>query len=131
LISGCVARGATVTGAFRHGATTAINTSAGRAFIEQRAGQWAVRAFEAPGLTAEFVPPGRSAPQDIWVWSRAAGSQDPLPASASGAALHLTVTERELNGQVPGDVFRVPAGALAAAPMTLEELASMWKNRLP
>jgi hypothetical protein len=52
-------------------------------------------------------------------------------AGAATASLHLSVTERELNGNVPADVFRVPEAALAAAPMTLEELASMWKNRVP
>jgi hypothetical protein len=122
VLSGCVARGATVTGSSRHGALTTIETAAGRAFVEQRAGQWTVRAFASPSLTAEFVPPGRSIPQDIWMWSGA---------GAATASLHLSVTERELNGNVPADVFRVPEAALAAAPMTLEELASMWKNRVP
>jgi hypothetical protein len=122
VLSGCVARGASVTQASRHGATTTIETSAGRAYLEQRAGQWVVRAFENSSLTAEYVPPGRSTPQDIWIWSRASGST---------ASLHLTVAEREINGNVPASVFQVPEGALAAKPMTLEELASMWKNRVP
>lgn len=122
LLSGCVARSASVTSAVRHGALTSIESSAGRVFLEQRAGQWAVRAFETPSLTAEFVPAGRATPQDIWIWSRA---------GTSAASLHLTVTEREVNGNVPAEVFRVPDGALAAKPMTLDELASMWKNRFP
>ena len=77
--------------------------------------------FEAADPDLEFVPPGRSMPQDAWIWSRA----------ATPATLHLTMNERDLNGSIPPEIFRVPAGALAAAPMTLEELASMWKNRTP
>ena len=122
VLSGCVARGATVTSASRHGTMTTIETGAGRAFVEQRAGRWTVRAFASPNLTAEFVPPGRSIPQDIWMWSGA---------GAAAASLHLSVTEARTNGTVPPDVFRVSDAALAASPMTLEELASMWKNRGP
>lgn len=122
VLSGCVARGASIARASRHGASMTVETSAGRAFLDERAGQWAVRAFDTHGITAEFVAPGRAVPQDIWLWSGAGGSS---------ASLHLNVTERELNGTVPPEVFRVPSGAQAAAPMTLEELAAMWKNRVP
>jgi len=121
VLSGCMSRDATFTSAVRHGAMLAVHTPAGRTFLEQRAGQWQARAFESKGFTVEFVPPGRSMPQDAWVWSSA----------ATPATLHLTMNERELNGSIRPEIFRVPAGALAAAPMTLEELASMWKNRTP
>jgi len=122
VLSGCVARETTFTSAARHDAMLAIETPSGRTFLEQRAGTWETRAFEAKGFTVEFVPPGRSLPQDAWVWSSA---------GATKAALRLSITEREVNGTIPPEVFRVPAGAQAAAPMTLEELASMWKNRSP
>ena len=122
VLSGCVSREASFTSATRHGATLAIQTPDGRSFLEQRAGQWQTRAFESKSFTVEFVPPGASIPQDTWVWSTFASSP---------ASLHLSVNERELNGTIPPEVFRVPAGAQAAAPMTLEELSSMWKNRSP
>ena len=122
VLSGCPARGGDGTQAMRHGALATIESGAGRAFLEQRAGEWNVRAIERTGFTAEFVPPGRSVPQDIWLWSGA---------GTTPAALHLTVTERDLNREIPADFFRVPEGAQAARPMTLEELASMWKNRVP
>ena len=122
VVSGCVAREGTFTSATRHDAMLAVHTSSGRAFIEQRGGRWQTRAFEGKGFTVEFVPPGRSIPQDAWVWASGGSAK---------AALRLTINEREINGSIPPEVFRVPDGAQAAAPMTLEELASMWKNRSP
>ena len=122
VLSGCVSRDAAFAGAARHGATVAIAISNGTAFLEQRAGQWQMRAFESRNYTVEFVPPGQSIPQDTWVWSTV---------GTEPASLHLNVQERELNGTIPAEIFRVPAGAQAAAPMSLEELASLWKNRTP
>jgi len=122
VLSGCAPRSESFVGGVRQGGLLAIETPGGHAFIEQTAGQWALRAFEGRSYTAEFVPPGRSIPQDSWIWSGT---------GASSASLHLTVQERTINGVVPAEALRVPAAAQAAAPMTLEELAAMWKNRTP
>ena len=122
VLSGCVSREASFKDAQRHGATLAVQLANGQAFLEQRAGQWQVRAFESSSYSVEFIPPGRSIPQETWVWS---------VGGATSASLHLKMEEREPNGTLPPDIFRVPAGAQAAAPMTLEELASLWKNRSP
>jgi hypothetical protein len=122
VLSGCVAHAATMGRAARHGGVLSVETSAGTAHLEQRAGRWSVRAFQSATYTAEFVPPGRALPQDAWVWSKT---------GAAAASLRLAMTEREVNGPVPEQVFRVPPGAIAAAPITLEELATMWKNRAP
>ena len=122
VLSGCGARDLAVERATRHGAVLAVESSRGKTYLEQRNGRWLIRAVEASTYTAEFVPPGRAVPQDAWVWSKSA---------TASAALRLAITERELNATVPDQVLRVPAGAQSAAPMTLEELAALWKNRAP
>jgi hypothetical protein len=53
-------------------------------------------------------------PEDSWLWAR--------PSAGLTATLHLTVTDGQINGPVPPNVFDPPAGARGAAPMTLDEL---------
>ena len=84
---------------------------------------WQTRAGEADGFIVEFARETSSFPQKIWV--RSAPGREPR------AALDITVSDAEVNGRVPSEVFATPSGAAGAQPMTIEELRSAgpWKDR--
>jgi hypothetical protein len=125
VLTACVARTSSPTSAEHHGGLLAIEAGGVRSYLEQRGGRWQVRAAQTRAFTVEYAPVLNPLPEELWLWP-AAGARAP-------AALHLTVTDAHLNESVPPAVFRVPAGAAAALPMTLEDLKSgvLWKNRAP
>jgi hypothetical protein len=122
VLTGCVARSLDVVSAARYPNLLAIHTADARVFLAQTGGTWRTTAAEADRFTVEFARKSSAQPDDIWLWAQ--------PAPGQTASLHLTVTDGQINGPVPPNVFQAPAGAQAAAPMTLDELraAGPWKK---
>lgn len=123
VLTGCATRAFDVKSAAQHGAILAVHTSDARVFLQSIGGSWRTRAAQADGFTVEFGRKAGPAPSDVWIWSTA--SRTPA------ASIHLSITDGEVNGQIPASIFQIPAGAAAAAAMTLEELraASPWRER--
>ena len=125
VLTGCVAAPADLARAARHGRLLTIEMAAARVHLAARNGHWHVRAAQTNAFTVEYADTQAALPQELWLW----------PASSAGASasIHLIVSDARINESVPASVFRVPAGAAAATPMTLEELKSgaLWKNRGP
>ncbi|HEX5069894.1 MAG TPA: hypothetical protein VFV78_06720 [Vicinamibacterales bacterium] len=123
MLSGCVARTADAATAVRHGNLIELPAPEGRLFLSQFAGQWQVKALVAGTFVVELSRRTGRQPEDVWI--RSAG------AASVNAALHLTISDPQINGPIPAAVFDLPAGAGAATPMSLEELRASgpWKDR--
>ncbi len=123
VLTGCVAAQADLIRAVRHGRLLTIETAGARVHLASRSGRWRVRAAETSAFTVEYADAPAALPQELWLW--------PASGAGSPAAIHLTVSDARINEPVPASVFRVPAGAAEATPMTLDELRSgaLWKNR--
>lgn len=124
-LSGCVNAGAPVSRAARHGRRLAIETPGARIYLDPEPGGWRVRAAETPAYSVEYAPTRAAWPHELWLW--------PAGGTGATAAIRVVVDDARVNEPVADAVFRVPARAAAAAPMTLDELRSgvVWKNRVP
>jgi hypothetical protein len=115
LLTGCVARSFDIVGSSRRGGFVTIETADAIVHLEQMPGGWRARAGEVEGLVVEFAWDDRATvPEDVWIWT--------VDQQAPSAALRLGVTDPEVDGVLPAEVFRAPAGAATAQPMTIEEL---------
>jgi hypothetical protein len=125
VLSGCAAKSLDITRAARHGRLLSIETADARVQLEQTNGQWRAKAAQTDAFTVEFGAMQSGLPSELWMWS--------IPGRGPAASLHLRATDPELNGEVPAGVFKIPSGAAAAKPITLEELkaAGPWREREP
>lgn len=116
VLSGCATVAADVDGgaAAQVGRLVRVATADGAVYLEKRKDRWTTRAAEVDGLTVEYAWSDAAYPADVWLWSD--------PKVPPVAALHLSVNDRRVNDPVPATFFRPSEGALAAVPMTIEEL---------
>jgi hypothetical protein len=126
VLTGCVARSLGMKGAARHGTLLTIDTAGGQIHLERRGGRWQIRAAQTAACTVEYAESPVGLPQAMWLWPAANPGVAP-------AAIHVKISDAQINESVPAGVFRVPAGAAGAAPITLEELKSgaVWKSGDP
>jgi len=125
ILSGCGVTPAAVTSAERHGALLTVHLAGTRVHLARRGGRWRIKAAETSSFVVEYADHEDPLPRELWIWPATRSTSDP------SASLHLKVEDPQLDGDVPMTVFRVPAGAAGATPMTLDELKSgaPWKNR--
>jgi hypothetical protein len=122
VLTGCATRSFDIVHASRQGALISIETKDARIYLERRGGRWQVRAGEMNAFTVEYAAANGSPPLELWLW--------PSASRGTSASIHLTVSDAQVNGPVPAAVFRMPAGAATATPMTLDELkaGAPWKT---
>ena len=123
VLTGCVARSFDVTRSALHGRLLAIDTADAHLYLEQMNGQWRTRAATTDAFVVEFAAYAGALPSDVWIWSVA--GREPA------ASVRFSISDPEIDGQIPAGVFQVPRGAVGAKPLTLEELraAGPWKER--
>lgn len=121
VLTGCATK-LEIAQASRHGGLLTIETAGARVHLERLGGRWQAKAIETNAFTVEYAQITGPLPQELWLW--------PAAGPGASASIHLTMSDAEVNGQVPASVFRMPAGAAAATPMTLEELktGAPWKH---
>lgn len=114
VLSGCVTGEAEVESAERHGKLLTIRTRDARVHLARQGASWRTVAGEADGFVVEFGWGASQFPKEIWIWS--------APGRAPASSLHVSVRDSAINTDVPPAIFRLPAGAAAAVPMSLDEL---------
>jgi hypothetical protein len=125
VLSGCGVMPGDVTSAERHGALLTVQLPGARVHLTRRGGRWRVKGAENSSFVVECADAGDPLPRELWLWPATRSASDP------STSLHLIVEDPEAGGQIPVSVFRLPAAAGEATPMTLDELRSgaPWKNR--
>jgi len=115
VLAGCAVRGFDVEKAMRFGQRLAVTTAEGTVFLERRAGAWQTTAAILDALTVHRYERERSAfPTALQI--------DAVAGSETSSIRVRTIEQLEINADLQAAVFDPPAGAAAAAPMTLEEL---------
>jgi hypothetical protein len=119
LLTGCIARDLTVTGAIAHNGTRHITTPGAELFLEQVDGVWQVVAGSSDGVRVDYRPVTSSFP-----------ARARVRGSLGGREVSFTLDVQESLPDRPIDAgsfqLKVPPEAI---PMTLDELRRMFAGR--
>lgn len=119
VLTGCATRSVEIREADQRGRLLRVVTADAIVFLEQQQGAWRTRAAQVDGFTVQYERDGTSIPQRILI------DADP---GRPRASLDVRVSQAELNGTLPPDIFTPPAAAANAAPLTLAELRSALRD---
>jgi hypothetical protein len=114
ILTGCAVRTFDVVEARRFGTLLAVETAAGRVFVEQVEGAWRARGAVVNGLIVDYRSRQGPMPTDVVVGTGAQG--------ADRVTFRFRPEQVALDDTLPPQLFTLPDGASSAAPMTLQEL---------